>query len=67
MSCLYSLHCPATSFLGYIASGGTEIWADICDSPEPDLSGGMIPAVAPPFGMTRWTPQTRQNCELLSS
>ncbi|ORY26128.1 glycosyl hydrolase family 92-domain-containing protein [Naematelia encephala] len=31
------------------------------DGPEPDLSGGMIPAVAPPFGMTRWTPQTRQN------
>lgn len=30
--------------------------------PEPDLSGGMIPAVAPPFAMTRWTPQTRQNC-----
>ncbi|RSH89012.1 hypothetical protein EHS25_002674 [Saitozyma podzolica] len=29
--------------------------------PEPDLSGGMIPAVAPPFAMTRWTPQTRQN------
>jgi hypothetical protein len=24
---------------------------------------GMIPAVAPPFAMTRWTPQTRQNCE----
>jgi hypothetical protein len=23
---------------------------------------GMIPAVAPPFAMTRWTPQTRQNC-----
>lgn len=21
----------------------------------------MIPAVAPPFGMTRWSPQTRQN------
>ncbi|WWC62224.1 uncharacterized protein I303_104819 [Kwoniella dejecticola CBS 10117] len=29
--------------------------------PEPNLSGGMIPAVAPPFGMTRWTPQTREN------
>ncbi|EIW72522.1 hypothetical protein TREMEDRAFT_26302 [Tremella mesenterica DSM 1558] len=29
--------------------------------PEPDLSGGMIPAVAPPFAMTRWTPQTRTN------
>jgi putative alpha-1,2-mannosidase len=22
----------------------------------------MIPSVAPPFGMTRWSPQTRQNC-----
>ncbi|KAL1411539.1 hypothetical protein Q8F55_002501 [Vanrija albida] len=29
--------------------------------PEPDLSGGMIPAVAPPFAMTRWTAQTRRN------
>ncbi|OWZ72964.1 hypothetical protein AYX14_01548 [Cryptococcus neoformans] len=29
--------------------------------PEPNLSGGMIPAVAPPFGMTRWSPQTRKN------
>lgn len=26
---------------------------------------GMIPAVAPPFGMTRWSPQTRKNCKLL--
>lgn len=25
---------------------------------------GMIPAVAPPFGMTRWSPQTRKNCKL---
>lgn len=23
--------------------------------------GGMIPSVSPPFGMTRWTPQTREN------
>ncbi|ADV23805.1 alpha-1,2-mannosidase [Cryptococcus gattii E566] len=29
--------------------------------PEPNLSGGMIPAVSPPFGMTRWSPQTRKN------
>ena len=27
----------------------------------PDGNGGMIPSVAPPFGMTRWTPQTREN------
>jgi hypothetical protein len=27
----------------------------------------MIPAVAPPFAMTRWTPQTRQNCASLSA
>lgn len=27
----------------------------------PNGNGGMIPAVAPPFGMTRWTPQTREN------
>lgn len=30
--------------------------------PEPDLSGGMIPSVGTPFGMTRWTAQTRLNC-----
>ncbi|KLT38965.1 hypothetical protein CC85DRAFT_266218 [Cutaneotrichosporon oleaginosum] len=29
--------------------------------PEPDLSGGMIPNVGTPFGMTRWTAQTRLN------
>ncbi|WVQ77907.1 hypothetical protein IAR50_007613 [Cryptococcus sp. DSM 104548] len=29
--------------------------------PEPNLSGGMIPAISTPFGMTRWTPQTRAN------
>ncbi|KAE8539215.1 hypothetical protein D1P53_004311 [Cryptococcus gattii VGV] len=29
--------------------------------PEPNLSGGMVPAVSPPFGMTRWSPQTRKN------
>jgi putative alpha-1,2-mannosidase len=29
--------------------------------PEPNLSGGMIPSTAPPFGMTRWVAQTRQN------
>ncbi|CAG8106688.1 unnamed protein product [Penicillium olsonii] len=27
----------------------------------PDGNGGMIPSVCPPFGMTRWTPQTREN------
>ena len=27
----------------------------------PDGNGGMIPSVSPPFGMTRWTPQTREN------
>ncbi|KAL5534025.1 hypothetical protein ACEPAG_485 [Sanghuangporus baumii] len=27
----------------------------------PDGSGGMIPSVAPPFGMTRWVAQTRLN------
>ena len=35
---------------------------ELTERPEPDLSGGMIPAVAPPFAMTRWTPQTRQHC-----
>lgn len=28
---------------------------------NPDGNGGMIPSVAPPFAMTRWTPQTREN------
>lgn len=27
----------------------------------PNGSGGMIPSVAPPFAMTRWVAQTRQN------
>jgi hypothetical protein len=27
----------------------------------PNGNGGMIPSVCPPFGMTRWTPQTREN------
>ena len=27
----------------------------------PNNNGGMIPSVSPPFGMTRWTPQTREN------
>ncbi|KAI4592301.1 hypothetical protein KJ359_011360 [Pestalotiopsis sp. 9143b] len=28
---------------------------------NPDNNGGMIPSVSVPFGMTRWTPQTREN------
>lgn len=28
---------------------------------SPNGNGGMIPSVAPPFGMTRWTAQTREN------
>ncbi|EIW62378.1 glycoside hydrolase family 92 protein [Trametes versicolor FP-101664 SS1] len=28
---------------------------------SPDGSGGMIPSTAPPFAMTRWVAQTRQN------
>ncbi|ETS72943.1 hypothetical protein PFICI_15335 [Pestalotiopsis fici W106-1] len=28
---------------------------------NPDNNGGMIPSVSIPFGMTRWTPQTRGN------
>lgn len=27
----------------------------------PNGNGGMIPSVSTPFGMTRWTPQTREN------
>ncbi|KAI5358027.1 Putative alpha-1,2-mannosidase, six-hairpin glycosidase superfamily [Septoria linicola] len=27
----------------------------------PNGNGGMIPSVGTPFGMTRWTPQTREN------
>lgn len=26
---------------------------------DPNNNGGMIPSVSPPFGMTRWTAQTR--------
>ena len=29
--------------------------------PDPNHSGGMIPSVGPPFAMTRWVPQTREN------
>ncbi|KAI1862993.1 hypothetical protein JX265_009039 [Neoarthrinium moseri] len=29
--------------------------------PSPNDNGGMIPSVSIPFGMTRWTPQTREN------
>ncbi|KAK6075616.1 glycosyl family hydrolase 92 protein [Seiridium cupressi] len=28
---------------------------------DPNDNGGMIPSVSVPFGMTRWTPQTREN------
>jgi hypothetical protein len=28
---------------------------------DPAEYGGMIPSTAPPFGMTRWTPMTREN------
>jgi hypothetical protein len=27
----------------------------------PNGNGGMIPSISTPFGMTRWTPQTREN------
>lgn len=28
---------------------------------SPNGNGCMVPSVAPPFGMTRWVPQTREN------
>ncbi|KAH8650083.1 glycoside hydrolase family 92 protein [Xylariales sp. PMI_506] len=31
------------------------------NGPDPNDNGGMIPSVSVPFGMTRWTPQTREN------
>jgi putative alpha-1,2-mannosidase len=30
----------------------------------PNGNGGMIPSVGTPFGMTRWTPQTREVCAI---
>lgn len=33
----------------------------------PNGSGGMIPSTAPPFGMTRWVAQTRENVGRLAS
>ncbi|KAI0686232.1 glycoside hydrolase family 92 protein [Earliella scabrosa] len=46
---------PASSAVDYvnpfIGNGGD----------SPNGSGGMIPSTAPPFAMTRWTAQTRQN------
>ncbi|KAF9062715.1 glycosyl hydrolase family 92-domain-containing protein [Rhodocollybia butyracea] len=29
--------------------------------PEPNLAGGMIPSVSPPFGSTRWVAETQHN------
>ena len=41
----------------------TESLSLIGNGPDsPDYSGGMIPSTAPPFAMTRWVAQTRQNC-----
>lgn len=31
------------------------------DGEDPTEYGGMVPATAPPFAMTRWTPMTREN------
>jgi predicted alpha-1,2-mannosidase len=31
------------------------------DGADPTEYGGMVPATAPPFAMTRWTPMTREN------
>ncbi|KAI0637472.1 glycoside hydrolase family 92 protein [Trametes polyzona] len=43
---------PAVDFVDpFIGNGGN----------SPDGSGGMIPSTAPPFAMTRWVAQTRQN------
>jgi putative alpha-1,2-mannosidase len=42
----------------YIGTGGTEAGAEY---------GGTMPLVGTPFGMTNWTPQTRQNRISVSS
>lgn len=51
------------------AAGSRQCLADAVDSVNPYIGtgsgkigyGGMMPFVTPPFGMTDWTPQTRQN------
>lgn len=52
---LLATPCFATGNLDYVNPFiGT-------DGKNPREYGGMMPFVVPPFGMTSWTPQTRQN------
>ncbi|KAJ5818983.1 hypothetical protein N7474_004574 [Penicillium riverlandense] len=49
---------------GYHANAGVLQYVDPLigtAGPDPNDNGGMTPSVCPPFGMTRWTPQTREN------
>jgi hypothetical protein len=50
---LYCCLCRTSLIAAYslIGNGGD----------SPNGSGGMIPSTAPPFAMTRWVAQTRQN------
>jgi len=56
--------------LGCVLALATSLHADNLDYVNPYIGtdgrsateyGGMMPFVVPPFGMTSWTPQTRQN------
>ncbi|KAJ2970761.1 hypothetical protein NQ176_g8030 [Zarea fungicola] len=66
----------ALAFVGITSGGGADTNSSYHDNAgvlnhvnpligtrgfTPNDNGGMIPSVAPPFAMTRWTPQTREN------
>ncbi|KAI5115924.1 hypothetical protein M0805_004036 [Coniferiporia weirii] len=63
---LWSIYARLTSSVPPLGTPASEI-VDYVNSmignggDTPNGSGGMIPSVAPPFGMTRWVAQTRQN------
>lgn len=45
-------HCPQLDYVNPLIGNGGD---------TPNGSGGMIPSTAPPFAMTRWVAQTREN------
>ncbi|KAJ5273716.1 hypothetical protein N7478_008841 [Penicillium angulare] len=56
--------CDANTNANYHEDAGVLQYANPLigtNGPSPNSNGGMIPSVAPPFAMTRWTPQTREN------
>ncbi|KAK5988157.1 putative glycosidase [Cladobotryum mycophilum] len=57
-------HDAAAEFASYHANAGVLKYVNPLVGTQglaPNDNGGMIPSVAPPFGMTRWVAQTREN------